>query len=86
MDIYNKRILMNRFNKGDIVKHKNVEGERFVIEVFDNVGLLVGIRRLRDCRLLWVDPECIIAVMNGTEFKRLIRTSTNVEDNWLTIC
>ena len=67
MDIYNKRILMNKFNKGDIVKHKNVEGERFVIETFDNVGLLVGIRRLRDCRLLWVDPECIIVVMNGTD-------------------
>ena len=67
MDIYNKRILMNRFNKGDIVKHKNVEGERFVIEVFDNVRVLVGIRRLRDCILLWVDPECIIVVMNGTD-------------------
>lgn len=72
-----KRDLMNRFNKGDIVKHKNVEGERFVIEVFDNVGLLVGIRRLRDCRLLWVDPECIIVVMNGTDEK----ISENKEKN-----
>ena len=77
MDIYNKRILMNKFNKGDIVKHKNVEGERFVIETFDNVGLLVGIRRLRDCRLLWVDPECIIVVMNGTDE----RISENKEKN-----
>lgn len=65
-----KRVLMNKLDRGAIVKHSKVDGERFIVEAFDYKGLLVGLRRLRqnderDRRLLWVDPEYIIVMNNG---------------------
>ena len=67
MDYINdKRNLMNKFKKGAIVKHSNVEGVRFVIECFDYKGLLVGLRRIYtngniSQKILWTDPEYVVS-------------------------
>ena len=67
MDYINdKRNLMNKFKKGAIVKHSNVEGVRFVIECFDYKGLLVGLKRIYtngniSQKILWADPEYVVS-------------------------
>lgn len=60
-----KRDLMNKLKKGSIVKHANVDGERFVVEAFDYNSLHVGIKRIyangnTGSKILWANPEYII--------------------------
>ena len=60
-----KRDLMNKLKKGAIVKHSKVDGERFVVEVFDYNSLHVGIKRIyangsTASKILWADPEYLV--------------------------
>ena len=67
MDYINdKKILMNKFKKGAIVKHSNVDGERFVVECFDYKHLLIGLKRIYAngnvaSKILWTDPEYVVS-------------------------
>ena len=67
MDYINdKRNLMNKFKKGAIVKHSNVDGERFVVECFDYKHLLIGLKRIYAngnvaSKILWTDPEYVVS-------------------------
>ena len=67
MDYINdKRNLMNKFKKGAIVKHSNIDGERFVVECFDYKHLLIGLKRIYAngnlaSRILWTDPEYVVS-------------------------
>lgn len=61
-----KRNLMNKFKKGAIVKHSNVDGERFVVECFDYIHLLIGLKRIYTngnvaSKILWTDPEYVVS-------------------------
>lgn len=61
-----KRNLMNKFKKGAIVKHSNVDGERFVVECFDYKHLLIGLKRIYAngnvaSKILWTDPEYVVS-------------------------
>ena len=67
-----KIILMNKLNKGDIVIHKNLEGQRFIVEHFDYGGLLIGLRRIhtnnrKELRILWTDPDLVIPTGLATD-------------------
>ena len=60
-----KRDLMNKLKKGSIVKHANVDGERFVIEAFDYNSLHVGIKRIyangnTASKIFWTNPEYVV--------------------------
>lgn len=68
----NKINSMNKINKGDIVKHKNLEGQRFVVEHFAYGGLLIGLRRIhtnnrKELRILWTDPDLVIPTGLATD-------------------
>lgn len=68
----NKRNLMNKIRKGDIVIHKNLEGQTFIAEYFDYTGLLIGLRRIhtnnsKEPKILWANPEFVIQTGLSTD-------------------